>query len=166
MLFQDLFQILAKVGVSTSHKDHILASIRERSIPLEEKTHEDPEDLPKETEKLWIMHDEEEPLESEHLSDPTFTLEDKQRNVEDLHDALNVTHESSDQEYMDPIESWFQMIVSIHSLFIIQRFVASHELVELVPHVLVFSCIYFSNLNMSIIILLLRTLMHWMYSYT
>ena len=129
MLFQDLFQILAEVGVSTSQKDHILASIRKRSIPLEEKTHEDPEDLPKEAEKLWIMHDEEDPLEAEHISDPTFTLEDKQRNVEDLHDALNVTHESSEQDYMDPIESWFQMTVSIHSSFIIRQFVASHELV-------------------------------------
>ena len=147
MLFQDLFQILAEDGVSTSQKDHFLASIRESSIPLEEKTHEDPEDLLKETEKLWIVHDEEEPLEVEHLSDPTFTLEDKQRNVEDFHDALNLAHESSDQDYMDPVESLFQMIFSIPSSFIIRKFVESHYLVKLLPHVLVFSCIYFSNLT-------------------
>ena len=77
------------------------------SIPLEEKFHEDLEDLPKEIEKLWIMHDEEKPSEAKCISDLTCTLEAKQRNVEDFHDALNVTHELSDQEYMDPIESWF-----------------------------------------------------------
>ena len=85
MLFEDLFQILGEAGVSNSQKDNILASIRERSIPLEEKTHEDLKDLPKETDKLWIMHDDEEPLEAEHLSDLTFTLEDKQINEEDFH---------------------------------------------------------------------------------
>ena len=40
------------------------------------------------------MHDEEKPSEAKHLSDdPDCTLEDKQGNVEDLSDALNVTHE-------------------------------------------------------------------------
>jgi len=160
MLFQQLSQIIVEVGVSSSHKEHILASIRNRSIPWEEKTHEDPEFFPKETEKLWIMLDEGKPskLETkEHPSDPTCTSGDKQRNLEDLHD---------DREYMDPIESWFQMTISIHSSFIIQHFVASHQLVQLVPHVLAFSRIYFLSLKMSIIILLLCTWLHWKYSYT
>jgi len=41
-----------------------LASIRNRSTPIEEENHEEPEDLPKETENLWIMPDEEKPLEA------------------------------------------------------------------------------------------------------
>ena len=47
---------------------------------------------------LWIMLDEEKPLEEEHLSNPACTLEDRQGNVEDLHDALDVAHESTNQE--------------------------------------------------------------------
>ena len=42
MLFQELSQILVEAGVSASQKEHILVSIIDRSIPLEEKTHEDP----------------------------------------------------------------------------------------------------------------------------
>lgn len=96
MLFQELSQILVEAGVSSSQKDYILASITERSIPQEKKTHEDPEDLPNETGNLWIIHDEEKASEVEHLYDLAYTLEDKQGNVEDWSDALNVTHESSD----------------------------------------------------------------------
>ena len=86
------------------------------------------------------MHDEENPSKAKHLSNMTCTLEDKQRNVEDFHDSMDVAHESSDKEYMDHIQSWFQMTVSIHS-FIIRQFVASPQLVELVYHVMVFSYI-------------------------
>jgi len=115
------------------------------------------------------MLDEENPSEAEieeHQPDPACTLEDEQRKLEDLHDAPDVAHESNDQEYIDPIEHWFQMTVSIHTSLIIQRFVASHQLMQLVPHVLVFSRICFSNLNMNMIILLLRTWLHWKSSYT
>ena len=47
MLFQELSQILEEAWVSASQKDHILASIKERSIPMEEKFHEYSEDIPK-----------------------------------------------------------------------------------------------------------------------
>jgi len=123
ILFQELFKILAEDGLSASEKEHIWASIRNRSIPREEKTHEALEDFPKETEKLWIMIDEENPLEAdakEHPFDLVCTSGDKQRNLEDFHD---------DQEYMDPTESWFHMTLSIYSSFIIRQSVASHQLV-------------------------------------
>jgi len=46
MLFKELSQILAEVGVSASQKEHILLSIRNRSTPLEEEDYKEPEYLP------------------------------------------------------------------------------------------------------------------------
>lgn len=66
---------------------------------------------------------EEKPSEAkieEHQHDPVCTLEDEKTKLEDFHDAQNVSHESNEQEYMDPIESWFQMTASIHISLIIQ----------------------------------------------
>jgi len=67
------------------------------------------------------MLDEEKPSGGEieeHQPDLACTLEE-QRKLEDLHDAPNVAHESNYQDYMDPIESWFQMAISIHPSLII-----------------------------------------------
>lgn len=77
-------QILAEAGVYASHKEHILASIRNRYDPLEEENHEEPEDPPRETENLCIMFDEETPSEveiEEHQRDPTYTLEDEKNKI-------------------------------------------------------------------------------------
>ena len=87
-----------------------MASIRNHFTPLEEENHQEPKYLPRETKRLWIMLDEEKRSEEEieeHQPDPTCTLEDEERKLEDLHDAPDVAHESNDQEYMDPIESLF-----------------------------------------------------------
>ena len=51
MLLQDLSQILVEDGVSASQKEHILSSIKDRSTPLEEEIHEEPEDIPREAKK-------------------------------------------------------------------------------------------------------------------
>lgn len=110
MLFKELSQILAEAGVSTSQKEHILASIRNRYTPLEEENHEEPKYIPREIERRWTMLDEEKPSEAEieeHQPDPSCTLEDEQRKFKDLHDAPNFSHELNSQEYMDPIEYWF-----------------------------------------------------------
>ena len=76
MIFHELSQILEEATVFSSHNENILASIRDRFIPLEGKTHEDLEDLPRKIKKPWIMLDEEKQSEKEikeHPSDPTYT---------------------------------------------------------------------------------------------
>lgn len=123
MVFKELSQILAEVGVSSSQKEHILTSNINWSTALEEENHEEPEDLPRETKRLWIVLDEEKPLEAdieEHQPNPTCTLEDEHRRLEDLHDIPNFFNKSNNQEYMDSIESLFHMTVSIHRSLIIQ----------------------------------------------
>ena len=86
--------------------------------------------------------------------------------MEDFHDAPDISRESNDQDYMDPIEYWFHITVSIHFSFLIRQIVASHQLTQLVPHVQVFPRICFSNLKMNNIIFLLHTWMNWNYPYT
>lgn len=96
MLFKKLSQIVAEAWVSASQKEHILESIRNRATPLEEENHEEPEDLPMETEKLWIILNEEKPSEAEieeRQPNPSCTLKDEQIKLEDFHDAPDVVHE-------------------------------------------------------------------------
>jgi hypothetical protein len=79
---------------------------------------------------------------------------------EDIQCDLN---KEEKQEYSDPIEIWFQLVIRSHHSFI---YCLSSSSKQLVLHTLVCIQIYVLNLSIDIYLTLLRTWLHWKYSYT
>jgi hypothetical protein len=85
--------------------------------------------------------------------------------LEDLHGMVMEDIEQGSQGNQDYIESWFKFVIGPqHS--ILQQFLASYHQSSWFLISLVFIKVYFSNLNMSIFVILLCTWIHWKYSYT
>jgi hypothetical protein len=81
---------------------------------------------------------------------------------EDIQCDLN---KEEKQEYSDPIEIWFQLVIRSHHSYIFHYCLISSSK-KLVLHTLVCIKIYFLNPSMDIFLTLLRTWLHWKYSYT
>lgn len=77
-----------------------------------------------------------------------------------------VTNESEDQEYVNPIENWFQKIVGSQFSSVIRKLLISYQLKQLIFHTLVCVGVDYLKLSVSIFRILLRTWLHWKYSYT
>ena len=73
--------------------------------------------------------------------------------------------EQVNQGYQDYIEIWFQETIRPQQS-LLQQFLASYHSKLMIYHVLVCFKADFSNLNVSIFLILLRTWLHWKYSYT
>jgi hypothetical protein len=122
-----------------------------------------------EIEELWTTSDEEKTLEPEieeflacFSADPLCITECEDQFSEEPHDLS--TRES--QGNKDYIESWFQTVIRPQYSSILQHFLASSPQEQLVSHVRTTIEVYFSYLDMSILINMLCTWLHWKYSYT
>ena len=106
----------------------------------------------KDIEHSWTISNQENPLEPE-------IEEDKENNT---HNSFN---EEMDQGHHDYIECWFQATVRLHHHPLLQQLFKSYCSKLLVHHVRVLIKVYYINLNVSIFMILLRTWLHWKYSY-
>jgi hypothetical protein len=80
----------------------------------------------------------------------------------ELH-GITIRESQGDRDY---IEAWFQTIIKPQYPSILQHFLASSPQEQLASHVWATIEVYFSYLDMSLLVNLLRTWLHWKYSYT
>jgi hypothetical protein len=169
MSLEELSQILATAGISSSQEEHILTTVRNLSTSpkdIEEPKSYEPclqedretfidqfDQSTKEIEDSWTISNQENPLEPE-------IEEAKEKNT---HSGLN---EEVNQGHHDYIECWFQATVRLHHHSLLQQLFTSYYSKLLVHHVRVLIKVYYINLNVSIFMILLRTWLHWKYSYT
>jgi hypothetical protein len=104
-------------------------------------------------------------------SDPSCIQERNQQVLEYLHcmtkeDMETVSNEQENQGDKYPIETWFQIVVQPQYHSILQHLLEPYQSMQLVPHIQVSIQVYFSKLNMSMFVILLRTWLHWKFSYT
>ena len=94
--------------------------------------------------------------------DPLYIHECNEKILEELYGMT--TKESQGDKYH--IESWFQIVTrpQYHSIF--QHFLASNLYEQLISHFQSFITIYSSNLDISLLTILLCKWMHWKLSYT
>jgi hypothetical protein len=128
-----------------------------------------------ETQESWIECNKEKPLEpkiEEFLAclsaDPVCTSETNHLEENTLHgmekeDKLCDRIKEGKREYLDPIERWFQLVVRPHYSV---NFCLISSSKQLVIHTTVCIKIYLLKPNMDIFLTLLRTWLHWKFSYT
>jgi hypothetical protein len=180
MFLQEISRIVAANGISASPKEHIFAAIKNLAVSPDVDL-EVPSDssckFVKENKEAWIEFNGEKPMEpniKESLSclstdtvctPKTNHIEEDNRHSmveEDIQCDLN---KEEKQEYSDPIEIWFQLVIRPHHYFIFHYFLISSSK-WLVLYTLVCIKIYLLNLSMDISLTLLRTWLHSKYSYT
>jgi hypothetical protein len=132
MFLQELSHILATTGISTSQEEHILTAVNNLFVSPQEDL-EVPSDsscqFVEETKESWIEFNGEKPLEPEIeeflaclSADPVCTPktnhleEDNLRSME-KEDMLCDLNKEGKQEYHDPIERWFQLVIRSHYSF-------------------------------------------------
>jgi hypothetical protein len=180
MFLQELSHILAVARISTSQEEHILIAVKNLVVSPQQDL-EVPSDsycqFVEETQESWIVFNGEKPLEPEIeeflaclSADPVCTPktnhleEDNLRSME-KEDMLCDLNKEEKREYLDPIERWFQLVIRSHHSFIFHYFLISSSK-QLVLHTLVCIKSYILNPSMDIFLTLLRTWLHWKYSYT
>jgi hypothetical protein len=94
--------------------------------------------------------------------DPLCTQEYEDQFSEEIHDMTT----TGNQGNKDHIEVWFQSVTSLQHHSIFQQFLAPSLQKQLASHIPVFIKVHFSDLDMSLLEILLREWMHWKYSYT
>jgi len=107
----------------------------------------------KEIKDSWTISNQENPLEPE-------IEEAKEKNT---HSGLN---EEVNQGHHDYIERWFQTTIRLHHHSLLQQLFTPCYSKRLVHHVRVLIKVFYINLNVSIFMIMLRTWLHWKYSYT
>jgi hypothetical protein len=130
-----------------------------------------------ETQESWIEFNGEKPLEPDieeflaYLSiDPVCTPKTNHFEEDNLHsmeneDMLCDLNKEEKHKYLDPIERWFQLVARSHYSFNFHCYLISSSK-HLVLHTLVCIKIYLLNPSMDIFLTMLRTWLHWKYSYT
>jgi hypothetical protein len=146
--------------------------------PQEEALCNHPFQLARETKESWITVNGETPLEPEIeefliclSEEPLCTNETSHLKEDDLQgmiegDMQSGLNEEVNQEHHDFIEHWFQTTTKLNHHSLLRQLFTYYHSSQLVPHVRVLIKVYCSNLNVSIFIIMLRTWLHWKYSYT
>jgi hypothetical protein len=175
MFLQELSRILAIAGISASQEYHILTTVKNLVVSPQEDL-EVPSDsscqFVEENKESWIEFNGEQPVEPEIeeslaclSADPVCTPKTNHLHImveEYIQCDLN---KEEKQEYSDPIEIWFQLVIRSHHSFIFHYCLISSSK-RLVLHTLVCIKIYLLNLSMDIFLIVLCTWLHWKYSYT
>ena len=138
--FEQLTQILAKAGISSSQEDEILTAVKDLNSSLEKK--------------------DELTFEESCASDGEELFE--QENEEEVSSELN---EDVNHEYESLIEHWFQVSTRIDKFCFYFYFINLH-FEQLNSHIIVHSIFYFSKLKLNLCLLLLSRWLHWIFDYT
>jgi hypothetical protein len=178
MFLQELSRILAAAGISASQEEHIFTAVKNLVVSPHEEL-EVPSDsscqFVEGNKESWIEFNGEKPVEPEIeeslaclSTDLVCTPKTNHLEEDNLHcmveeDIRCDLNKEEKQEYSDPIEIWFQLVIRSHHSFIYCLISSSKQLVLHTP---VCIKIYLLNLSMDIFLTLLRTWLHWKYSYT
>ena len=148
---EELTKILTTSGIFSSHEEQILTAIKNLSTSpkIKDKSEEDPKASTVENIK--------------DSGEQSFKPEIKEAKEENTSSDL---HEEGNQEYHNPIESWFQTIIRSHRSFILFYFFVSSYSQQLVSYTLVCFKLYFSNLTVNVFLIMLCMWLHWKYAYT
>ena len=178
---EELSQILATVGISSFHEEHILRIVKNLStspeILEESRSYEIENDFPcqnvKEDEKLWTKYGGEKSLRPEIKefstsisADPLCTSEGNHPKEEDLHNMMKESIEFTVDEHQDYIEIWFQEVIRPQYYSLLQHLLMPKQVGWLVLHIQVITAVNFSYMDMIMFLILLRTWLHWKSSYT
>ena len=129
----------------------------------------------KETEESCTTFVGEHPIEHEIEEISTCLLANLVRipetNYLDLHGMTkeafqSVPNEEVEQDHHDYIEQWFQITIKLKYHSFLPLLFVSHLSKQLVLRIFVCIKVYFSKLSMNVFLYLLRTWLHWKYSYT
>ena len=105
-------------------------------------------------------------VEAHKEENPIFSLnhhcQSKERNLQVMEDLYKLEN----HEYVGPIESWFQTIVSTPHSLIIQKVLVPYQVSKLVSHTPICVKICILNFSVSIFSILLCTWLHWKYAFT
>ena len=171
--------LIAIKGLSAFEVDQVLVAVRDLSVSQggreEQETHEphNVADLEvhkqhlEEIQESWTTTDKEWTLEPKIKESPTcltpyFINED--HISKDLLDMI--MEDLVSQENLDYIEGWIQTVGKLPYCSLIRKFTASFLEEQLVSHVRTTIEVYFPYLDMSLLINLFRTWLHWKFSYT
>jgi hypothetical protein len=132
MFLRELSHILVVAGISTSQEEHILTTVNNLFVSPQEDL-EVPSNsscqFVEETEESWIEFNGEKPLEPgiEYFlaclsADPVCTPKTNHLEEDNLHsmgeeDIQCDLNKEEKQEYCDPIEIWFQLVIRSHYSF-------------------------------------------------
>jgi hypothetical protein len=139
---EQLTQILAKVGISSSHKEEILTAVEGLITPPttnDESTYE----------ALCTSDDEQ-----------LYKQEIKEDNEELRHDLR-----SENYAYESIIERWFQAGTRLDP-FNFSFYFVNLQFQPSISHVYVYFRLSFAKFTMNIFLLLLRSWLHWIFDYT
>ena len=180
MFLQELSRILAAARISASQEEHIFTAIKNLVVSPQEDLEVSSDSscqFVKENKESWIEFNGEKPVEpeiEEFLSclstDPVCTPKTNHLEEDNLHSIVEEDiqcdlNKEEKHEYIDSIEIWFQLVIRPHHSLIFHYFLISSSK-KLVLHTPVCIKIYLLNLSMDIFLTLLRTWIHWKYSYT
>jgi hypothetical protein len=139
---EQLTQILAKVKISSSHKEEILTAV-EGLIPPPTTNDET-------TYKELYTSDDEQSCEQE---------------IEEDNEELRHDLRSENYAYENIIEQWFQAGTRLDP-FSFSFYFVNLQFRHLISHVYVYFRSSFAKLTLNIFLLLLRSWLHWIFDYT
>jgi hypothetical protein len=180
MFLQEISRILAVAGISASQEEHIFTAVKNLVVSPQEDLEVSSDSscqFVEENKESWIEFNGEKPVEPEIeeslaclSADLVCTPKTNHLEEDNLHSMVEEDiqcdlNKEEKQEYSDPIEIWFQLVIRSHHSFIFHYCLISSSK-QLVLHTLVCIKIYLLNPSMDIFLTLLRTWLHWKYSYT
>jgi len=124
--------------------------------------------LCEEVNESWIMGNEDQTLEPEieeflaSISHDPLCIQDFEQVPQEEFCAMTINENQADKDHL---KTWFQLVISSQHYSIIQHSFSSN-LDQINFHVQTYIKVYFSNLDMSLLMILLRKWMHWKFSYT
>jgi len=178
MSLQEISLILAAARISSTQEEHIFTVIKNLVVSPHEELEVSSDSSCQFVEgnkESWIEFNGEKLVEheiEESLSclstDLVCTPKTNHLEEDNLHSIVEEDiqcdlNKEEKQEYSDPIEIWFQLVIRSHHSFIYCLISSSKKLVL---HNSVCIKIYLLNLSMNIFLTLLCTWLHWKYSYT
>jgi hypothetical protein len=137
-----LTQILAEVGISSSHEEEILTRIKDSNTPP--ATNED------------------------STSEDSYAFDDEQtseQEIEEDEEELQQYLSEGNHAYESYIEQWFQVSTRLDK-FHFYFYLSSLPLQQLDSFILVNFHFSFENLPLNILLLLIREWLHWIFNYT
>ena len=137
LILEQLTQILAKVGISSSHEEAILKAAKSLITP------------PATYEESYTF-DGEQSCEHE---------------IEEDHEELQHDLRSENYAYEIPIERCFQASTRLEQ-FSFSFFLVNTQSQQLISHIYVYPHLLFEKLTLNIFLLLLREWLHWIFNYT
>jgi hypothetical protein len=169
---EELSQILAVVGISSSQKEHILTIENKSNTSLEileeSRSYELQNDFPcqnaKEDETLWTtssggksLRPDIEEFSTSISADPLCTSKINHPEEEHLHSMMKERIEIIVDEHQDYIEIWFKEVIRPKYYSLLQHLLIPKQVHWFVLHIQVIIVVTFSHADMSVFLILIRT---------